>query len=64
MPKKEPSPSQSSTPNTGNHGGPKPNSMLIPTAEINVAFAVWLPDGAYSFSCENVKDLYYLHTTE
>lgn len=46
--------------NMENHGGPKSNSILIPTAEIKADFTVWLLHGMYSFSCENGEDLCYI----
>lgn len=39
---------------------PKSNSTLVPTAEVKAAFALRLPHGVYSFSCENAKDLLFL----
>ena len=38
--------------------------VLVPTVEIKAVFAVWLPHGVYSFSCENIRELYYLRTAE
>lgn len=46
--------------NMENCGGPKSNSILIPTVEIKAAFTVWLLHGMCSFSCENGEDLCYV----
>lgn len=46
--------------NMENCGGPKSNSILIPTVEIKAAFTVWLLHSVYSFSCENGEDLCYI----